>query len=363
MADGKEGEDMDSLFEGMVLFNPTEIEAERRPDNHSEDDSLQSRQSDAITTSAVPASCSSQPLDENLFSDLTLVVDPLQNLEVAETEHDLQSPQSCIKPPSIISRQGSRRRKRSGLRIGYGRDNNLSDSPSALLQPTFTISDSINYDTVGETPSITTDVAVPVTQPFSESSNSENENVIHAEAEGGETFSEADFRQIKATINDKLNLARQLVNSASAARKDSIRNRRKAVENVSLASLKYMELEKQLEEACDAEDFEGLNRLPKAAEKEKQAFTNSLRDADAFIDALELKLQHALDSYIAAEEECAILLDHYATVSDNNKEPIKLAFTLFIFNRPFPAYSYLLFSKNCISTLSVLFHDIVFKLR
>ncbi|MCI16508.1 myosin-2 heavy chain-like, partial [Trifolium medium] len=72
-----EGGDMDSLFEGMVLFNPTQIEAaveNNQQDNNRVDDS----QSDAA---AAAASCS-QPLDENIFSDLTLIVDPLQNLQV-----------------------------------------------------------------------------------------------------------------------------------------------------------------------------------------------------------------------------------------------------------------------------------------
>ena len=48
--EGKKGEDMDSLFEGMVLFNPAE-----EKDNGSDD---------SLTIS----SCSqSQPLDENLL--------------------------------------------------------------------------------------------------------------------------------------------------------------------------------------------------------------------------------------------------------------------------------------------------------
>lgn len=325
--EGKKGEDMDSLFEGMVLFNPAE-----EKDNGSDD---------SLTIS----SCSqSQPLDENLFSDLTLVVDPLQNLEVAEAERDLQS------------RQGhapARRRKRSGLRIGYGRDafssNDPPHTPSPLPQP-ISDSDSVgdadavrvrDTDTDTETlPSITTatatatddPVTVTLTQPSNESENqnrkhqqsstessSRSENEISDAAHDSSTeSSSAEFRQLKSSIHDKLNHATQLVKSASSARKDSIRNRRKTVENANLASLKHMELEKQLEEACEAEDFERAEKVSddlSAAEKEKQAFANSLREADAFVDALDLKLQHALDSQLAIEEQCAILLDHYATVS------------------------------------------------
>jgi len=387
-------DDMDSLFEGMVLFNPAAeieigVEEEVRHDNYNG--------SDALTTS--------QPLDENLFSDLTLVVDPLQNSEVAEADHDLQSPQqlsvsvSATAPTSSSSStqgqgqgQAPRRRKRSGLRIGYGRDalhsNDMPHTLSPLPQP---ISDSDSLggaDTVlvGDTlPSIITDSAaaaatatatddthdVTPSQPSTESSSkSENENreYQHASAfseeepsaasssksenENGKgkqhhvssfseagtsstesssksenenlnqqhpsAFPEAEFRQIKATIGEKLNHATQQVKNASSARKDSIRNRRKIVENANLASLKYMELEKQLEEACEAEDFERAEKVSEnlsVAEKEKQAYIYSLREADAFVDALDLKLQHALDSQLVAEEQCAILLEQYAKVS------------------------------------------------
>ncbi|TKY53833.1 hypothetical protein E2542_SST18239 [Spatholobus suberectus] len=168
--DGKKGEDMDSLFEGMVLFNPAQNEAELGQDkDNGSDDFLQYRQSDA---DALSTSCSqSQPLDENLFSDLTLVVDPLQNLEVAEVEHDLQSPQPSISASApTSSRQAPRRRKRSGLRIGYGRDalfpNDLphSHTPSPLPQPIISHSDSLGdavlvRDTL---PFITTALPLPL---------------------------------------------------------------------------------------------------------------------------------------------------------------------------------------------------------
>ncbi|XP_061354430.1 uncharacterized protein LOC133299044 [Gastrolobium bilobum] len=333
--DGKKGEDMDSLFEGMVLFNTAQIEVELRPDDIQDEDSLQS---DAVPTSKA---ASSQPLDENLFSDLTLIVPPLQNLEVTEAEHDLQSQQPSISATTaaaITTRQASRRRKRSGLRIGYGRDtifsNDLPQSPSSLPQTALQISDNLPSDTrtdsVGDTlpSSITADVVV--TQPCTESSSlhdgskSDYENRKDEDvSQDGETFSEAEFQQIKARIHEKLNHARQLVNAASAVRKGSIRNRRKAAENANLVSLKHMELEKQLEEACEAEDFERAEKVSEnlsAAEKDRQAFANSLREADAIIDALDLKLQHALDSLIAAEEESAVLLEHYAMNASNNAD-------------------------------------------
>ncbi|XP_027360758.1 cingulin [Abrus precatorius] len=373
--EGKKGEDMDSLFEGMVLFNPSDSHSPIEAENGC-DDSL---------------SCSqSQPLDENLFSDLTLVLDPLANSGVAEGDHDhdqdhdhdhnLQSQHaSAPVTASNPSRQPPRRRKRSGLRIGYGRDplssNDLSPSPlhtdtvpdtdTDTLPSVATVTDAVRdgdkdtllsvatdtdavrdgdtdtlpsvatiTDTVrdGDTdtpPSVATvtdtvrdeDTDTPSSIATVTDTQPANENP--KQQENVSASSETEFSQIKASIREKLDHASQLVKSASAARKKSIRNRRKTAEDANLASLKHMQLEKQLEEACEAEDFERAEKVSEnlsAAEKEKQAFTNSLREADAFVDALDLKLQHALDSQIAAEEQCAILLDHYATNALNNAD-------------------------------------------
>ncbi|KAI5423607.1 uncharacterized protein LOC127076887 [Lathyrus oleraceus] len=339
-----EGGDMDSLFEGMVLFNPTQMDAD-----HSQ---------------ATPSSTSQQPLDEDIFSDLTLVVD------LPDTDLQSQSQSSS----------SSRRRKRSGLRIGYGRDTidvdvdvDPSPPPASPLDSMFvadvSASESITSDAAAVSisvntqpstatdadaasvsantqPSTTTDAdgvsvsantqpstdadAVSVsanTQPSTTtdvisqpSSATESERRLSPQVE---TFSEEGFSQIKDTIHDKLNHARQLVTSASSARKDAIRSRRKALENANLASDKYMQLENQLEQACEAEDFETAEKVSEylsAADKEKQIFATSLKQADAFLGALDLKLQHALESHIAAEEECAILLHHYATNAVNNAD-------------------------------------------
>ncbi|KAK2425555.1 hypothetical protein QL285_024327 [Trifolium repens] len=330
-----EGGDMDSLFEGMVLFNPAQIEAAAAENNQQDNDRVDDSQSDAAA-----ASCS-QPLDENIFSDLTLIVDPLQNLQVTE-DHLLQSQswQRQQQQQQQVS-SSSRRRKRSGLRIGYGRNRDtldvdvdvsppapapppcISDSPSlstdvAAVSVVIQQQPSVASASASASESITTDDGDDVTTTASAS-----ESIRHKAADEDEEEEEEAFRQIRKTIHEKLNHARQLVNSASAVRKDAIRSRRKAAENANLASLKYMELEMQLEEACEAEDFERAEKVSEhlsAAEKEKQISANSLRQADAFINALDLKLQHALHSHIAAEEECAILLHHYATNTVNNAD-------------------------------------------
>ncbi|KAG7599345.1 hypothetical protein ISN44_As06g035320 [Arabidopsis suecica] len=69
---------------------------------------------------------------------------------------------------------------------------------------------------------------------------------------------------VKAQIEAKLNRARELAASVTSARKNAIRKRRKASENLRLASTTHEELEKQLEEAIEAEDLMRLRGLAKA---------------------------------------------------------------------------------------------------
>ncbi|KAL2529828.1 Uncharacterized protein Fot_22429 [Forsythia ovata] len=129
MASDLEQDDMGSLFEGMVLFSPSQIV--------SDIDESPSKQSTKIVTEAAsdaPEDISvdvavSQPLDENLFSDLTLIT-PSQ----VQITPESSSPVS----KSTVSRQTSiRKKKRAGLRIGYGRDapvipDDVSDSKESM---------------------------------------------------------------------------------------------------------------------------------------------------------------------------------------------------------------------------------------
>ncbi|KAK4275025.1 hypothetical protein QN277_018168 [Acacia crassicarpa] len=413
MMAGSGDDDIDSLFEGMVLFNPSQIQEDPSPDNQRDDrtdDSLQQLQDDLPATSTVAPSSSSQPLDENLFSDLTLVTSP-QNSQGAEPELPLQSQSSqpsagtdssvdatdaagASSTTATTTRLSSRRKKRAGLRIGYGRDissddlphhpspplenhspfssyigsetpdvlqnanssthvdvlpshpakilsDDLPHLPSPPVEHPITISSHIGSDNpdVLQNANSSSDVdALPSHPPKSTtaagessrdnskseiSSNQKEEEITPGSKAYDDSLSESEFRQIKARIDEKLNNARQLVASVSAVRKDSIRNRRKAVENANVASVKYVELERELEEACEAEDFEKAERVSQdlsAAEKEKQACMNSLREADALIGSVDFKMQQALESQIAAEEECAVLLEQFATNAANNAD-------------------------------------------
>ncbi|RVX15995.1 hypothetical protein CK203_005823 [Vitis vinifera] len=157
-------------------------------------------------------------------------------------------------------------------------------------------------------------------------SNNEQEQIqLEEEKTTCSTSTEANFDRVRAIISEKLHHARQLAASISASRKDSIRRRRKAAQNLNLASTKSMELEKELEEACEAEDFEMAERLSQSlagAEKDKQAFIAALRDAEAECDAIDSKMQEVLERQITAEEECVSLLEQFATDAANNANEI-----------------------------------------
>jgi excinuclease UvrABC nuclease subunit len=77
-------------------------------------------------------------------------------------------------------------------------------------------------------------------------------------------------------------------------------------------------LERELEKACEAEDFERAERISDslaALEKEKDRLLTALRDAELDYDSVDSELQGVLESRIAAEEEAAALLEQFAKVS------------------------------------------------
>lgn len=378
-SNGEESDEMDSLFEGMVLFNPIEIGNNKAHDlGH---DSTLSTINDALVSSS---SSASQPLDENLFSDLTLVT-PLQTPEgvglysdsdpnSTVTYSDTTTTVTAAKEVPSVCRQISRKKKRAGLRIGYGRGETpqFSDDQPPLPLPDVVDSRYVELDDSQLDRDIVTSSPLP-SESHSESESrdpvhptttaaSENElphtsftleDIDHAqgcvldahptivssdalqnqsgENEVGENANEIEFscsiekkyERVRAQISEKLKCARELASSISAARKDSIRKRRKAADNVNLASLKHRELEKQLEDACEAEDFEMAERVSEslaAAEKEKAGFLNALRDAEAECDAIDSQMQDVLECQIAAEEESVSSLERFASEAANSAD-------------------------------------------
>ena len=346
--------EMDSLFEGMVLFDPSQLAADQQHkeeekgggggEEEEEEAEEEAEEEDhrgppipidapsaASTSSSSYSYSSSQPLDENLFSDLTIVT-PLETqsrshpspTSSSSTAIDASIPTtaSTTQVIPLLSRQISRKKKRAGLRIGYARDAPPLPLYDAVDDHIHTSDGSHAHDALvaedGKTSKHDDHIQQRQQQEQEEEEEEEEEEVVAVDDQKSSPSSELSFEHVNAQISEKLNHARELVASVSTARKDSIRRRRKAAENVNLASIKHRELEKELEEACEAEDFERAERVSEslaAAEREKQAFLIALRDAEADSNDIDSEMHEALQAQIAAEEQCVSLLDHFAKVS------------------------------------------------
>ncbi|KAM6584409.1 hypothetical protein CsatB_011411 [Cannabis sativa] len=220
--------DMDSLFEGMVLFNPISEHPSHSP-SHSDSHSQSESES------------------HSLFTDLT-ILSPSPSLSESKSFNQIQIQNN--------NNSNHKKKKRPALRIGYARNASavaFDDNPP--------ISDDHQHlPSSNEPPSSSVDV-------------------------------DFDFRllQIKNQISEMLEFVRQLAASVSADRKEAIANRRKAAQTLHRASNAYAELETRLDEACRSEDFETAETLSEslaAAESEKQTLVAALADAEARCEKL-----------------------------------------------------------------------------
>lgn len=332
MASGElENDDMGSLFEGMVLFTtPAAVTGVSDSSERNTTDKGQTFEeahqphpaatNDSLSASAPPAPPS--PLDENLFADLNLIM--VENPQEKEKEGILEEDHHRSSSSTLQISLSRKKKRAAGLRIGYGRDDRVRDqddvsdaSHQQLKQqnndhnhPPFPIE---SHDA----PAATTTTPSSSRTQFQDENENEVEPAISKHNTGTGTI-EIRFEEIRALIDQKLNSARQAVSYVSSARKDSIRKRRKAAQLLSEATAKYSELEKQLEEACEAEDFEKAEWVGEnlaSADKERELLLLSLRDAEAHSDALESKMGEAVESQIQTEEECASLLQKFSLVS------------------------------------------------
>lgn len=323
-------DEMDSLFEGMVLFTPSQLAEDREPEQEQEQERKQDldrpEHESQNSTQLQQQHQVQEPLDENLFSDLTV-----------QTPLDLPEPEPEPGPTSAtaFSRQMSssyRKKKRvTGFRIGYGRDYQISndtDGHDTQFRMGDGGDDDINESTDGhddnhhasqESPSLHTSSTTSTTTISLVSNSDSRSHQGQAQKKLAQQQSindvEAQFEQIKSQIADKLSRARELAVSISAARKDSIRRRRKVADDLHLATIRFGDLEMQLENACEAEDFEAADRINEslaAAGKDKQALLTTLRDAEAQCNAIDSKMHEVLNCQIAAEEECACLLHRFS---------------------------------------------------
>lgn len=416
-------DDLDSLFEGMVLMTPSQIdtlEIPAQPELNPENES-------SIGISAV-----SQPLDENLFSDLNLCSineDPIDenpkflaldsSREINNNDGLRKSSLSTRSVEVTGSRQGSRRKKKS-FKIGYGRDdygfddglqtssnnlnqgnnNNINNGNDILAayssaqahanvddgvqvqineskeEPNLDIldirdlsiggnkldsdethmiqrpsseevgssidtpkleitADKREYDVVEAAERFESDHDQSVLQnsveienaDFDVTKQSEHQPIsVEPTGESPKGYSiEKNLADIKGRLSMKLKELQERAASISISRKTAAQRRRQAAEEVSIASNKYKEIEKELEDACEREDFEMAESLSESlltVENSKEAALNTFRSAEAECDSMVLKMQEILELQVALEEESICLLQSL------QKEAIDTADTL-----------------------------------
>lgn len=392
--DSLEKDEMDSLFEGMVLFNPSQMGSEPSADVGHQ--GQLSTMADADASASSPSMSmqlpvvSNEPLDENLFSDLTLMT-PSQSLLLEEDEtYQGQPPSDLPLVTAAVSRQNSsRRRKKAGLRIGYGRDRDyaavttatLDDRPQSHPLPHTQVNSHSDISSVSNVLASIQDKETNEEQKLEEEADEwreEEKNILRASCsttaakeqdsspekryngtdsldypdkkvnlssatpissrlddeymDAGHLNVEANplklkFEQMRATIEDKLKLAREAVMCVSALRKESLCKRRKAVKEFNRASTRHRELEKKLDEACEEEDFETAERVSEdlaSAEKEKEQLVILLRDVEIYCDFVDTKMQEVLESLIQAEEDCVYLLRRFSEEAASNADSVLL---------------------------------------
>ncbi|KAG5542655.1 hypothetical protein RHGRI_015707 [Rhododendron griersonianum] len=399
-----ERDEMDSLFEGMVLIDPSlRVDGDDGggDDDDDGDDKLQEQQQ-PVSVSLSPRTCrntssspASHPLDENLFTDLILVnpdsQDPLilqlpPHSETCDTSTSTTTRSNREEvPPSLLSRQiSTRKKKRAGLRIGYGRDALFPDlqhidgrssefdppqPPPPLPSSSFTDESESGRsapqqrrqehqqeELEQEEASLSLTATTKMESDYSENTGASEEadpsryNAANdaSRDEDDSAVSDAQptatglsndqvktsvpnaielrYEQIRAQISQKLRHVRELVASVSAARKDSRRRRRIAAETLDIASTRYRELEKELEEACEAEDFETAERVSESlasAEKDKERLAIDLRHAEEDCDAVDSRMHEVLELQIDAEEECSSLLKAFAMDTANDADLVQ----------------------------------------
>uniref|UniRef100_A0ACD5Y921 Uncharacterized protein n=1 Tax=Avena sativa TaxID=4498 RepID=A0ACD5Y921_AVESA len=385
--DGGWGDGGDSLFEGMVLFVPslsadpaaTEAPEPPKPPTPRPASAAAAADADSDTGGA-----SSQPLDENLFSDLTLLapqppLDQDQHHTQGQDQNHRPASPAPVSPPAAaaLSRQPSSsalRKKKRAVRIGYGR----SPQTAPALPPTVAVATTTTTTAAAATAATATviptasssvslpipdalprDAAPPVPSQYpgqldngveevavvvdpdansldvkendnssdvkEEAKDEDGENEVGGGAGAAAVGIEERLALLRSQISSKLDAIQQRATAVAAKRRQLAGRQRKAAEDVGSAASKHKDLERELEEACEAEDFERAERISDslaALEKEKDRLLTALRDAELNYDSVDLELQEVLESRITMEEEAASLLEQFAKDATDHADSV-----------------------------------------
>ncbi|GJX25531.1 UVR domain-containing protein [Tanacetum coccineum] len=217
-------------------------------------------------------------------------------------------------PLQTINRSVSstRKKKKGGLRIGYGRtphsgvdiDDSQASSPAISL-PVVVVNEEKRENQILLDARITTEME-----------KRENDVVsVNLDSNVAE-FEEEQINLDEVVANSEVQTQEEVA-LVSVTHKEFIKKKSKVVEELGVVSDKYKEIEKELEEAVETEDFERAERVSDglaSADRDRERLLVVVREVKAECDAVEIKMQEALETQIAAEEECAGLLERFAVL-------------------------------------------------
>ncbi|KAJ3677688.1 hypothetical protein LUZ60_003412 [Juncus effusus] len=353
-----------SLFEGMTLFTSSSSSADPTPPTPPLEAQSQS-QPHPLPPPTPPESQSqtqSEPLDEDLFSDLTLQV-PSPSVSQAQSVTPPESPSPSSN--RMLRQQVSIRKKKRAVRIGYARDAvSLDDEPHLPSSSSFSSSSAPPPSTSSSLSSTHIDDLSNSIPNFSvqpemkekdqaaelESEPEMNEKDQAAELESDPKMKEAEqaaeleselminedsdsqinkeeecavvadstmvtisekLLAMRDEISGKVESSRERAAAVTRKRKELGSKGRKVREEVKEASARYAELERELEEACESEDFERAERISDslaAVERDKNQLLLDLRSAELDYDALDSDMESVLRFHLAAHQQAVSLL-------------------------------------------------------
>ncbi|KAL5229520.1 hypothetical protein ABZP36_028296 [Zizania latifolia] len=368
------GGDGDSLFEGMVMFSHSlsvDPDPEPEPAVEAPDPKPPTPRDDAGSGADVAShQPPPPPLDEDLFSDLTLLApqSPVDlSLHGQDQDHSVAvspSPAAAPAPPiAVLSRQvsssafSSLRKKKRAVRIGYGRSPQpaAASSPAVAIDTTATATAAATASVIHSSsfPDASMHPTAPATtvQYLEQLDNGVEQEAVLAvvdpdenslrvkeeakeengelEEDGGAGVADVGIEErlalLRSQISGKLESIHQRAAAVVARRRQLAGRQRKVAEDVGSAASRHKDLERELEEACETEDFERAERISDslaALEMEKDHLLTALQDSELNYDSVDLELQDVLQSRIAAEEEVAALLEHFAKDATDHADSV-----------------------------------------
>ncbi|CAM6061728.1 unnamed protein product [Sphagnum tenellum] len=270
-----------------------------------------------------------EPLDESLFSGLSLVSTPSdvtasQSAEVLEViAYPSPSPPTPPLPPSAIVTSFVEDRndevKLERMSSMGSEESGTGDRDVSSVQ---SIMAAYN-DVPPSSRSLPAGIPVAPIESIIETPHRQGGTA----AGQNELTIEMKFNLIKQAIATKVKSLKERGLLVSAKRKNAAQKRRQAAEIVASESARHKDLEAQLEVACETEDFEKADDLSGKileSEKTQEEAVRVFTVAEVECDQIAAEMQEVLDLEIEIEEQGAQLLQALTKEAEEAMERVKL---------------------------------------